>query len=141
MKIEASYVVPQTADQEVGKAKILGTGDGEKTLLSQEKTVNETKSADREAETSDNEPKAVAEAIEKIQEYTKLKDVGLHLKVDEELDNRIVVKLIDKESEEVIRQIPSEEALELAKHLKKVFDGVIQEQRDVLAGQFLDDKV
>lgn len=42
----------------------------------------------------------------------------LRYEVDDEL-NRVVVKILDKESGEVIRQIPAEELLRLAKVLEK----------------------
>lgn len=80
------------------------------------------------------------EAVKDIEEYTKLQDVGMVLKIDRDLDNSVIIKLIDKEKEEVIRQIPSEEAVALAKHLRKVFDG-LHEDRQKIAGSFINDQV
>lgn len=80
------------------------------------------------------------EAVKDIEEYTKLQDVGMVLKIDRDLDNSVIIKLIDKEREEVIRQIPSEEAVALAKHLRKVFDG-LHEGRQKIAGSFINDQV
>lgn len=82
----------------------------------------------------------IAEAVKDIETYTKLKDVGLQLKIDRDLDNGIIVALIDKENDEIIRQIPSEEAVELAKHLKKVFDDIDKNRKDI-AGSFVNDIV
>lgn len=80
------------------------------------------------------------EAVKDIEEYTKLQDVGMVLKIDRDLDNSVIIKLIDKEKEEVIRQIPSEEAVALAKHLRKVFDG-LHEDRQKITGSFINDQV
>lgn len=84
--------------------------------------------------------KDIDAAVKDIEEYTKLKDVGLQLKIDRDSGSGIIVKLIDKESDEVIRQIPSEEAVELAKHLKKVFDNIDKNRKDI-AGSFVNDVV
>lgn len=81
----------------------------------------------------------IEESVEQINAYTKLKEVGLLLKVDRDLDNMIIVKMIDRESEEVIKQIPSKEAVELAMHLKKVFED--SEGSEPEAGRFLNDIV
>lgn len=115
-----------------------------------EANIDELRSVSSSAEVDDNEDQGeplqqyskeiIGDAVSRIEEYTKLKDVGLLLRVDKELDNKIVVKLIDKESEEIIRQIPSEEALELSRRLRKVFETLIDKQSSPLMGQFLDDK-
>ncbi len=52
---------------------------------------------------------------------------GLRFNVDEE-SGRIVVKVIDKDTDEVIRQIPSEEMLAMMKHIND-FDGLIFDDR------------
>lgn len=79
----------------------------------------------------------VSESIESINEYTKLREVGLLLKVDRDLDNRIIVKMVDRESQEIIKQIPSKEAVELALHLKKVFENKGNDSAE--PGRFLND--
>lgn len=89
---------------------------------------------------AEQQQKDALKAIEKIAEHTKLQEVGLELKIDKDATRGVIVKLIDKERDEVIRQIPSEEAVELAKHLKKVFDG-INEKRQGVAGGFINDKI
>lgn len=52
---------------------------------------------------------------------------GLEFSVDKDTD-RTVVKVVDTKSGEVVRQIPSEEMLELARHMRemeKTSEGVI----------------
>ncbi len=46
-------------------------------------------------------------------------DRMIRLDVDDEL-HRVIIKLIDKETGEVIRQIPPEELIELAKKMKDI---------------------
>jgi flagellar protein FlaG len=63
------------------------------------------------------ERQRVVEAIKKIQEFVDETQRGLQFSIDEDT-GRTVVKVIARQSGEVIRQLPSEEALELAKRLQ-----------------------
>lgn len=71
------------------------------------------------------DPKAqaeqVAEAVKKINETIKSmnKDVGLEFSTDQDTGIR-VVKLIDTQSKDVLRQIPNEEAIMIAKAIDKL---------------------
>ncbi|NMG17466.1 flagellar protein FlaG [Aromatoleum bremense] len=59
------------------------------------------------------------EALDTINEVVHVHAANLSFSVDE--DTRItVVKLIDSETDEVLRQIPSEEALQIAKALDRL---------------------
>lgn len=92
-----------------------------------------------EDDPSVNNVDSMQSAIEKVETHTNIRDVGLMLKIDKDLDNRIVVQLLDKVSKEIIRQIPSEEVLELAKHLANVFEEK-DDKASGMMGNFLDDK-
>src|SRR5690554_1569048 len=74
------------------------------------------------------ERERVVEAIRKIQEFVDEMQRGLQFSIDEDT-GRIVVKVIARHSGEVIRQLPSEEALELATRLQD--DGSILFSRQV----------
>ena len=63
------------------------------------------------------ERERVVAAIKRIQEFVDETQRGLQFSIDEDT-GRIVVKVIARQSGEVIRQLPSEEALELAKRLQ-----------------------
>ncbi|HTN31741.1 MAG TPA: flagellar protein FlaG [Pseudomonas sp.] len=63
------------------------------------------------------ERQRVVDAIKKIQEFVDETQRGLQFSIDEDT-GRTVVKVIARQSGEVIRQLPSEEALELAKRLQ-----------------------
>lgn len=56
-------------------------------------------------------------SIEKLNELMRDGQRSLNFSVEKDL-NKVVVKVMDMETEEVIRQFPNEEALKFAKHLE-----------------------
>lgn len=72
-----------------------------------------------EEEAREAEKMRAQQAADDISEVLSSMPKSLNLSVDEDL-GRIVVKVMDPETKEVIKQIPSEEALELAKSLSKM---------------------
>ena len=65
------------------------------------------------------------EAVSQINDYVQNLQRNLQFTVDEE-SGRDVVTVIDSQSEEVIRQIPSEEVLELSRRLAAIKDDGVQ---------------
>jgi flagellar protein FlaG len=59
------------------------------------------------------------EAVERIISVAKFFNRKIHLEIEEELGITIV-KIIDSETEKVIRQIPPEELVELSKHARNL---------------------
>ncbi|MFY0655910.1 flagellar protein FlaG [Neptunomonas phycophila] len=59
----------------------------------------------------------VQDVVDKLNGLMQNGQHNLNFSVDEETDN-VVVKVMDGETEEVIRQFPSEETLKLSKHLE-----------------------
>ncbi|KAB8057049.1 flagellar biosynthesis protein FlaG [Janthinobacterium sp. FT14W] len=53
-------------------------------------------------------------AVSELNQSSQMKTQGLEFSIDED-SRRTVVKVIDQETKEVLRQIPTKEALELAK--------------------------
>lgn len=64
------------------------------------------------------EPSAIDTAIGKLQDYVQKLDRELQFSVDSDT-GRTVVKILDARTQEVVRQIPSEELVELSKSLEK----------------------
>lgn len=62
---------------------------------------------------------SVQQALGSINEVLKDRAPGLEFTFDKD-DARLVVKVVDRETNEVIRQMPSREALEIAKALDKL---------------------
>ncbi|HKN86948.1 MAG TPA: flagellar protein FlaG [Nitrospiraceae bacterium] len=60
--------------------------------------------------------KAIEQAISKIQGSIGQVDSSLRIEVDSDI-HRIIVKVINNQSGEVIRQIPSQEIVEISKRL------------------------
>lgn len=59
------------------------------------------------------------QALSSINDVLKDRAPGLEFTFDED-DARLVVKVVDRDTNEVIRQMPSREALEIAKALDKL---------------------
>ncbi|NRR30045.1 flagellar protein FlaG [Oxalobacteraceae bacterium] len=58
----------------------------------------------------------VTQAVSKLNESAQAKSQGLEFSIDND-SKRTIVKVIDQTTKEVLRQIPSPEALEIAKSL------------------------
>ncbi|MDP3668540.1 MAG: flagellar protein FlaG [Telluria sp.] len=61
----------------------------------------------------------VAQALKSINNVLQLRSPDLEFSVDSESE-RTIVKVVDKKTQEVIRQMPSQEALDIAKALDKL---------------------
>lgn len=95
--------------QLVGSGRQTDSASGNQTLPA---IVNEDPSA--VAETA-----KLSEAVSRMSDHVQNIRRGLEFTIDEELD-RTVITVYDVESEEVIRQIPSEEFLEMMRHFNEV---------------------
>jgi len=69
----------------------------------------------------------VEEAVDSINQSMQLQSHGLVFSVDSD-NKRTIVKVVDQQTSEVIRQIPSEETLTIAKSLDRVIGKLIQEK-------------
>lgn len=83
--------------------------------------------------------KELQEAVEKVNQYADIQKVSLRLQVEKELQ-RVVVKVVDKDTDEVIRQIPSEQTIALAKRLDEVMQEFLSGEPNS-AFSLLSDKV
>ena len=79
-------------------------------------------SADTKKSDSNPDPLQVQEAVEKLSSFVKNIRSEISFTVDESSGTQ-VVQVLDSQSKEVIRQIPSEEAIQLAQALNK-FQGL-----------------
>ncbi len=74
------------------------------------------------ATSTDSEPvtdEKVQQAVDQIQNFTDKVAKNLKFSIDEET-GKTVVKLLDTQTQEVIRQFPTEEAISIARTLDKV---------------------
>lgn len=72
-------------------------------------------------------PEQVSQAVQKINQSLQLQEAGLEFSIDPD-SNRAIVKVIDQKTKDVIRQMPSEATLEIAKALDN-FKGLLIRQR------------
>jgi len=89
-------------------------------VASQEKNTEEAK------KTLPVDRAAVRDAVKKLNETVAPALQTLQFEMDEDSD-QLVVKVVDKESKEVIRQMPSEEALAFSKTIDKLQGLVIRQ--------------
>ncbi|MCK7583262.1 MAG: flagellar protein FlaG [Chromatiales bacterium] len=70
----------------------------------------------------------VKEAVSRLNEFVQNLRRDLQFRVDEEID-RVIVTVVNSESGEVIRQIPSEEILAVARSLEQAQQGLLLNER------------
>lgn len=85
-------------------------------------TIREEKNVEvaKQIETND---KKVQESVEKINKHLEASNTRIKFKIhesDNSLNNKVSIKVIDEESEKVIAEIPSEEAIELSERMEKI---------------------
>lgn len=68
-------------------------------------------------------PEKVADAVKQIEQFTQSVAQNLKFSIDEDT-GKTVVKIMDSQTNELIRQIPSEEAINIARTLGKI-EGVL----------------
>lgn len=70
----------------------------------------------------------VTQAVQNINKSLQAMSRDLEFSVDSD-SNRTIVKVIDRKTKEVIRQIPSNEALEISKALDTAVHGLLMKQQ------------
>lgn len=78
--------------------------------------INATKPAKTEAEQVEAAADQIQDAVSRINEYVQQSERTLDFRLDEN-SGQAVIRVYDKNSEELIRQIPGELALRIAEHL------------------------
>ena len=75
----------------------------------------------------------LSEAVGRINEYAKIHEVGVLLELHDDSE-QMIVKVIDRNTDEVLRQIPSEHALAMAEHLNEIMDGFFKNETELKFG-------
>lgn len=78
-------------------------------------------------ENAQDQRQKLQDSVEALNEFIKPQNTTLQFSIDDE-SGTVVVKVTDKETKEVIKQFPSEEALELAKALDKLKGLLVQQK-------------
>ena len=124
--------VPPTSGEE--QAVELGSVD------SADKTLKEepSKATASSSKNNDETEKQAQELLERLSNLGQLKGWAIHFSLVPEFD-RPVIKVIDAETKQVIRQIPSEEILQMNKRLQEM--GKNQGDGPGLSGLLFDGQV
>lgn len=81
---------------------------------------------ERSDKTEPDMRKQVEKAVDEVQRFVETMNNSLQFSIDDD-SGRTVVKVVDKQTDEVLRQIPSEEMLDIARALGKL-KGLLVEQ-------------
>lgn len=74
-------------------------------------------------ETTETENQKIKEVVEKMNKELEMIDTSIEFKVHETSGlgmNKVSIKVVEKESEKVIVEIPSEEAIEMAEKMEEI---------------------
>jgi flagellar protein FlaG len=88
------------------------------------KTVNDAPAAEASAPSRDQVDQAVARLNKAVQKFSS----GIEFSVDSDNDDRVVVKIVDQATKEVIRQMPTKEALEISKAIDRSIGLLIRQK-------------
>lgn len=83
--------------------------------------------ADAVKDSAEQDKQQLPEALKRINTVLQIRAPGLEFSVDDD-SARAIVKVIDTNTNEVIRQMPSKEALEIAKALERLDSLLIRDQ-------------
>lgn len=109
----ASSVISVSVGQEIRTRDSQKVGAIEKLPTIDKKIVDRKESSGlQESQAPKNAPEQINEVIPRLQSTLQNIEPRIELSVDKEL-KQVIVRVIDKESGDLIRQIPSEEILKL----------------------------
>ncbi len=108
-----SSVISVSVGQELRVRDSQKVGESEK-LRSVDKKIADRKEAIelQESQVPKNAPEQIKEVFTRLQSTLQNIEPRIELSIDNEL-NQVIFRIVDKESGDLIRQIPSEEVLEL----------------------------
>lgn len=109
----ASSVISVSVGQEIRVRESQKAGEAEKLPRNDKKIADRKESAElQESQVPKNAPEQIKEVITRLEHTLKDVEPKIELSVDEEL-NQVIIRILDKESGELIKQLPPEEVLEL----------------------------
>lgn len=91
-----------------------------------------------EIKQSSNRYKNIEKQVQDLQEFSKLKGWAVSFSIDDESD-KTIIKVVDSDTQKMIRQIPSEELLSISKRIQALKEG--DDSVNVLSGLLLDSKI
>lgn len=114
----------------IGNARPTGNENGPHAPNVGKRAANNDVKTSTQTETrSPVDKTSLDKAIEKANDALTQNNIRRQFVKDDELKGHLIVKLINKDTNEVIRQIPSEEAIKISKNI------------DTMLGMILDNKI
>lgn len=113
-----------------GKADLLTTparGGEPDHAAAKQPTAARTQSDTEKTPTAPIDRATLEQAVAKVSEDVQAHDTSLKFEIDDSTD-RVIVKVVNTDSGEVIRQLPPKEVLELAKFFNKSKGVFLKEQ-------------
>lgn len=74
-------------------------------------------------QTQEVAPEELQQVVEQLNDHVQMVQRDLHFSVDD-ASGRTVIRVVNSETEELVRQIPSEEVLQISRSLKEQVDGI-----------------
>ncbi|MBM0492257.1 flagellin [Aeromonas hydrophila] len=78
--------------------------------------------------------------VQELQDAMSLKGWAINFSVDKDL-SQTIIKVMDAETKTMIRQIPSEEWVSIAKRLREYSDDMGGKTKQIVAGLLLDNRI
>jgi flagellar protein FlaG len=115
--------------QAPGEAQVeAATGNTREVVLARRYAANVDNDEQRESGSEEARvEEKLTESVEELNEFVKPYNTSLQFAIEEELGN-VFVKIVDTETLEVIKQIPSQEAIALSKALTKLKGLLLKEK-------------
>ena len=109
----ASSVISVSVGQDIRVRDSQKAGEAEKQPKLDKKVADRKESVElQESQVPKQAPEQIKEVIARLENTLQDVEPKIELSVDEEL-NQVIVRILDKESGELIKQLPPEEVLEL----------------------------
>ena len=124
VRLASNQVKSETEKARPAESRSTGKPE-EAGLAAQAKTGQQTRAAAADEAAKQAEKERTQKLVDDLSESLSSMQTSLDLSVDEDL-GRVVVKIVDLETQEIIKQIPSEDALALAKSLGKMTGMFVQ---------------
>lgn len=117
--------------------------DNQQILTAEDKSIErkENEKTDHTQKVFSNEKKQDAEqVVAQLNKSIQSVQRNLSFSIDEDLE-KVVINITDKETDEVVRQIPTEEALEMSKSLKNLLVDKLNDSQTSPEGVFFNSSV
>lgn len=126
-----STVMPQSR-RELGATSKMQSAQLQTSNLQKNASVYKSSNApnDMESNSSEVTGKKLAEMVEDLNGFTQSIHRQLQFSIDDE-NGKVYVKVLDAETKDVIREIPSEEIRNMQKQLKEVSDDLLRKGETV----------